>query len=140
MALTAVCVCVRAGEKGRRIRELTSVVQKRFKFPEGSVELYAEKVGSPCIVHESTGTEARTTLGPQPQTRAAELQSHSQVCLPFWVHVPLDSSVTLCPFHVCAPCRLPTAACALWPRPNPCATSCWVAWPCAVPATVSCAS
>lgn len=36
------CVC--AGEKGRRIRELTSVVQKRFKFPPESVELYAEKV------------------------------------------------------------------------------------------------
>merc|ERR1711871_1104032 len=32
------------GEKGRRIRELTSVVQKRFNFPQGSVELYAEKV------------------------------------------------------------------------------------------------
>jgi len=32
------------GEKGRRIRELTSLVQKRFKFPEGSLELYAEKV------------------------------------------------------------------------------------------------
>ncbi|XP_033744076.1 40S ribosomal protein S3-like [Pecten maximus] len=32
------------GEKGRRIRELTSVVQKRFSFPEGTVELYAEKV------------------------------------------------------------------------------------------------
>jgi len=32
------------GEKGRRILELTSLVQKRFKFPEGSVELYAEKV------------------------------------------------------------------------------------------------
>mmetsp|Transcript_20999 Transcript_20999/g.59934 ORF Transcript_20999/g.59934 Transcript_20999/m.59934 type:complete len:232 (+) Transcript_20999:45-740(+) len=32
------------GEKGRRIRELTAVVQKRFKFPENSVELYAEKV------------------------------------------------------------------------------------------------
>lgn len=32
------------GEKGRRIRELTSVVQKRFNFPEGSIELYAEKV------------------------------------------------------------------------------------------------
>ncbi|GAA98355.1 uncharacterized protein L969DRAFT_46899 [Mixia osmundae IAM 14324] len=32
------------GEKGRRIRELTSLVQKRFKFGEGSVELYAEKV------------------------------------------------------------------------------------------------
>lgn len=34
------------GEKGRRIRELTSVVQKRFGFPEGSVELYAEKVSN----------------------------------------------------------------------------------------------
>ena len=32
------------GDKGRRIRELTSVVQKRFRFPEGSVELYAERV------------------------------------------------------------------------------------------------
>ena len=34
------------GEKGDRIRELTSVVQKRFNFHEGSVELYAEKVAS----------------------------------------------------------------------------------------------
>ncbi|KAJ3211596.1 40S ribosomal protein S3 [Clydaea vesicula] len=34
------------GEKGRRIRELTSVVQKRFNFPENSVELYAEKVAN----------------------------------------------------------------------------------------------
>jgi small subunit ribosomal protein S3e len=34
------------GEKGRRIRELTSVVQKRFNFPENTVELYAEKVGN----------------------------------------------------------------------------------------------
>merc|ERR1712219_77995 len=32
------------GEKGRRIRELTSLVQKRFNFAEGTVELYAEKV------------------------------------------------------------------------------------------------
>ena len=35
-----------AGEKGTRIRELTSCVQKRFKFPENSVELYAEKVAN----------------------------------------------------------------------------------------------
>merc|ERR1712100_824760 len=34
------------GEEGRRIRELTSLVQKRFKFPEGSVELYAERVNN----------------------------------------------------------------------------------------------
>jgi len=32
------------GEKGRRIRELTSLVQHRFKFPENSVELFAERV------------------------------------------------------------------------------------------------
>ena len=32
------------GEKGRRIRELTSVVQKRFDLAPGSVEMYAEKV------------------------------------------------------------------------------------------------
>jgi len=32
------------GEKGRRIRELTSVVQKRFGFNEGDVDLFAEKV------------------------------------------------------------------------------------------------
>jgi ribosomal protein S3 len=32
------------GEKGRRIRELTALVAKRFKFPENSLELYAEKV------------------------------------------------------------------------------------------------
>ncbi len=35
-----------AGEKGRRIRELTSVVQKRFNFPPETVELYAEKVAN----------------------------------------------------------------------------------------------
>jgi small subunit ribosomal protein S3e len=34
------------GEKGRRIRELTAVVQKRFNFPDGTVELYAERVAN----------------------------------------------------------------------------------------------
>ena len=45
------CVVIRAthtqevlGEQGRRIRELTSLIQKRFKFPENSVSLYAAKV------------------------------------------------------------------------------------------------
>merc|ERR1711872_1181656 len=33
-------------EKGRRIKELTNAVKKRFNFPEGSVELYAEKVAT----------------------------------------------------------------------------------------------
>ncbi len=34
------------GEKGRRIRELTALVQKRFNFPADSVELFAEKVNN----------------------------------------------------------------------------------------------
>lgn len=34
------------GENGRRIRELTAVVQKRFNFPDKSVELYVEKVAN----------------------------------------------------------------------------------------------
>jgi small subunit ribosomal protein S3e len=32
------------GEKGRRIRELTTLVQRRFGFADKSVELYAERV------------------------------------------------------------------------------------------------
>ncbi|XP_003743161.1 40S ribosomal protein S3-A [Galendromus occidentalis] len=34
------------GEKGRKIRELTAVVQKRFGFKEGTVNLFAEKVSA----------------------------------------------------------------------------------------------
>jgi small subunit ribosomal protein S3e len=34
------------GEKGQRIRELTSVVQKRFDFPDGAVEIFAERVAN----------------------------------------------------------------------------------------------
>jgi len=34
------------GEKGQRIRELTSWVQKRYNFPDGGVELYAERVAN----------------------------------------------------------------------------------------------
>lgn len=34
------------GEKGRRIRELQSLVQKRFGFEEGQVELFAERVSN----------------------------------------------------------------------------------------------
>lgn len=34
------------GVKGRRVRELTAAVQKRFGFADGTVELYAEKVAN----------------------------------------------------------------------------------------------
>ena len=38
------------GDKGRRIRELTSLVQKRFKFEPGTVELYAERSVAACCL------------------------------------------------------------------------------------------
>lgn len=51
MIQSDICSVIRAthtqevlGEQGRRIRELTSLIQKRFKFPENSVSLYAAKV------------------------------------------------------------------------------------------------
>merc|ERR1712146_488463 len=34
------------GEKGRRIRELTAFIQKRFGFQKDEVELFAEKVAN----------------------------------------------------------------------------------------------
>jgi len=34
------------GDKGRRIRELTALIQKRWKFEPGTVELYAERVAN----------------------------------------------------------------------------------------------
>ncbi|KMT17869.1 hypothetical protein BVRB_2g034020 isoform A [Beta vulgaris subsp. vulgaris] len=40
------CFVYHSGEEGRRIRELTSLVKKRFKFSENSVELYVEKVNN----------------------------------------------------------------------------------------------
>jgi len=59
------------GEKGRRIRELTSVVQKRFNFREGSVELYAEKVANRglCAVAQAESLRYKL-LGTVPVRRA----------------------------------------------------------------------
>lgn len=34
------------GDKGRRIRELQSVISKRFGFAEGAIELYAERLAN----------------------------------------------------------------------------------------------
>lgn len=38
------------GEKGRRIRELTAVVQKRFNFPEGTVEVSSKFSTCLCMI------------------------------------------------------------------------------------------
>merc|ERR1712034_261777 len=50
------------GEKGRRVRELTSVVQKRFNFPEGTVELYAEKVATRGLCAQAQAESLRYKL------------------------------------------------------------------------------
>jgi len=50
------------GEKGRRIRELTSLVQKRFNFPENNVELYAERVSNRALSAVSQAESLRFKL------------------------------------------------------------------------------
>jgi small subunit ribosomal protein S3e len=59
------------GEKGRRIRELTSVVQKRFNFDDDTVELYAEKVATRglCAVAQAESLKYKL-LGGLPVRRA----------------------------------------------------------------------
>jgi len=53
------------GEKGRRIRELTSVIQKRFSYPEGSVEIFAEKVNNRalCAIAQAESLRFRLVIG-----------------------------------------------------------------------------
>jgi len=53
------------GEKGRRIRELTAIVQKRFDFPEGSVELFAERVANRglCAVAQAESLKYKLLVG-----------------------------------------------------------------------------
>jgi small subunit ribosomal protein S3e len=50
------------GEQGRRIRELTSVVQKRFNFKEGGVELYAERVANRGLCAQAQAESLRFKL------------------------------------------------------------------------------
>eukprot|EP00211_Chloroparvula_japonica_P013984 CAMPEP_0119156114 /NCGR_PEP_ID=MMETSP1310-20130426/52092_1 /TAXON_ID=464262 /ORGANISM="Genus nov. species nov., Strain RCC2339" /LENGTH=247 /DNA_ID=CAMNT_0007148723 /DNA_START=88 /DNA_END=831 /DNA_ORIENTATION=- len=53
------------GEKAQRIRELTAVVQKRFGFPEGTVELYAERVNNRalCAVAQAESLRYKLMMG-----------------------------------------------------------------------------
>jgi small subunit ribosomal protein S3e len=50
------------GEKGRRIRELTSLVQKRFKFEDGQVELLAKLVANKALCAEAQAEGIRFKL------------------------------------------------------------------------------
>ena len=50
------------GDKAKRIRELTAVVQKRFQMKEGQVELFAEKVANRglCAIAQESVTSRLT--------------------------------------------------------------------------------
>ena len=50
------------GEKGRRIRELTALIQRRFNFKEGTVELYAEKVQNRGLCAQAQAESLRYKL------------------------------------------------------------------------------
>jgi len=50
------------GEKGRRVRELTSAIQKRFNFPEGNVELFAERVANRGLCAQAQAESLRFKL------------------------------------------------------------------------------
>ena len=59
------------GDKGRRIRELSSLVQKRFDFPEDTVELYAERVQNRALCAIAQAESLRyKLLGGLPVRRA----------------------------------------------------------------------
>lgn len=59
------------GEKGRRIRELTALVQKRFGFAENSVELFAEQITNRSCCAMSNAESLRfKLLGGLPVRRA----------------------------------------------------------------------
>ncbi|KAF4657244.1 40S ribosomal protein S3 [Perkinsus olseni] len=60
------------GEKGRRIRELTALVERRFDFPENSVELFAERVDNRALCAQAQAESLRyKLLGGLPVRRAA---------------------------------------------------------------------
>ncbi|EPZ36586.1 ribosomal protein S3 [Rozella allomycis CSF55] len=50
------------GEKGRRLNELTSLVQKRFNFPDGSIQLFADSVKERGICAAAQCESLRTKL------------------------------------------------------------------------------
>ena len=69
------------GEKGQRIRELTSVVQKRFRFQEGAVELHCAEWMAPNRRFSGDASSAR--VGAAEGTRG--MQSRAET-------VPLNPS------------------------------------------------
>jgi len=60
------------GDKGRRIRELTALIQQRFKYAEGGVQLYVERVAVRGLSAMAQAESLRfKLLGQLPVRRAA---------------------------------------------------------------------
>ena len=130
------------GEKAKRIRELTALVQKRFQMKDGQVELFAEKVSR---FHFTTGKRAFgmiTIVGFESKFDTSCVIDYFMTAC--FVIVTLKSIFTvqnsgLDQTEITNP-RSPTVVFAPPPSASPCATSSWVVLPSDVPPMVSSAS
>jgi len=69
------------GDKGRRIRELTAVIQKRFKFQENSIRLLAEKLNNRGLSAVAQAESLCFKLtGGLPVRRSDKTQLHFYFC------------------------------------------------------------
>uniref|UniRef100_H3CKJ3 Ribosomal protein S3 n=1 Tax=Tetraodon nigroviridis TaxID=99883 RepID=H3CKJ3_TETNG len=126
------------GEKGRRIRELTAVVQKRFGFPEGSVEVkevgrMSESSGILCRWcsahnrHRSPQSDRLFWWFHEGTFQMCHLLKHIRMILtPYCAFYQQPSPPPSCTLR-----KLPLVVCVPLPRRSLCATSCWEAWRCA---------
>ena len=64
-----------AAASRRARRELTALVQKRFKFQEGSVELYAEKVRPACSALANSLAQRRAQVQARGLSAVAQAES-----------------------------------------------------------------
>lgn len=83
------------GEKGRRMRDLTSVVQKRFNAPENNVELYAEKVNNRGLCAIALAESLRYKLLGGHAVRRFELSIHCANKNQFFLY-PCNKMSSIC--------------------------------------------
>ena len=138
------------GEKGRRIRELTSLVQKRFLFPEGNVELYAERSvaqqTNACLGKCAEATQSNAATAAKARADESARRTQREVLLQrraLWRHgvctvltaffVSFRAVFFLLVFHRPPACR--TVLCLPSPRLSLCASSCLEDLPSAALAT-----
>lgn len=119
------------GEKSKRIRELTSVVQKRFKFAEGALELFAARV-------QNRGLSAQAQVSLSGRVGDGNLDpacprpiSAPTPIMPAFTHATTTTHPRPQPLNSPPPYPFQTHD-----RPSPSSSSFWEAWPCAAPPMV----